>query len=307
MSIRRRIAERLQRASRRAQASRDRHRPPVPNLEPLRWARALVPEEDLERVDTMQFHDRGHGYDDFGLCRDGIVAGMAITEFAYRRWFRVQAHGRDHVPTEGPTLIAANHSGALPIDGMMVWADLARKSPGMRVPRVIVDHFVGGLPVVAEIFIKGGAIGGARGNLHELLSRGEMVIVFPEGVSGVGKRFKDRYQLQRWTEGHAELAIRHGAKVVPTAVIGAEEAMPMLGRIDGIHVMGIPHLPIPATILPFPVRYHLWYGEPIDMGALFPRESATNPDAVAEAAMLTHTAVDALLKKGLAARQGLFQ
>ncbi|MEO0604826.1 MAG: glycerol acyltransferase, partial [Myxococcota bacterium] len=120
----------------------------------------------------------------------------------------------------------------------------------------------------------------------------------PEGTRGIGKGFTKRYQLQPFRPGHAELAIRHQATLVPTAVIGSEEAWPQIARLDGLGMFGAPYLPVPLTPLPLPVRHDLWYGEPIDVAARFSPNQADDPTVVAALAREVQQAVAALIAKG---------
>ena len=274
---------------------------------PARWVKSLAGRDLISRAALTRFTDQGHGVDAFGMHPDGVLAGLAVTRWLYEKYFRVVSHGADRLPAEGPLVLASNHSGTLPLDGLMIWTDLVRNGPVGRIPRVVVDHFVPGLPLVNMIFTQGGAIGGSRGNFHALLAAGEMILVFPEGVPGVGKPFKNRYQLAPWRHGHVELAIRHGAPVVPVAVIGAEEQMPQLARLTGVSMFGIPYLPIPATPVPLPVRYHIWYGDPIPVHETWTPDQADDPEVVAEAALLVRHAVEALITRGLAERKGIFR
>lgn len=271
------------------------------------WARKLAGRALCERSQLTRFRDQGHGVDPFGLHPDGVLTGLAITRWLYEKYFRVTSHGADNIPAEGPVVIASNHSGTLPLDGLMLWTDLVRNGPEGRIPRVVVDHFVPGIPIISIIFTRGGAIGGSRGNFHALLEAGEMILVFPEGVPGIGKLFRDRYRLAHWREGHVELAIRHGAPVVPVAVIGAEEQMPQLARIERVRLFGAPYLPITASPLPLPVHYHIWYGEPIPVQDRWAPEDAANPAAVAEATLWVRQAVEDLIAKGLKQRNGVFR
>lgn len=258
-----------------------------------------------EILNRLTIDDAGYGYDRFGMSPGGVRFGLNLTAGFYDRWFRVESSGLENIPRKGAAIIAANHSGTLPLDALMIWADIVRKTDPVRVPRVVADHFVGMLPWVGAVFTRAGAVGGSRGNFHALLDAGELIGVFPEGVPGIGKPFSERYQLQHWREGHAELAIRHQVPVIPTAVIGAEEQMPQLGRID-IHPFGIPYLPIMTSLFPLPVKYRILYGEPIDIPAQFTADQANSPDAVAAAAALVRTAVEALISQGLGERQGVF-
>jgi len=291
----------------RRRLSRDNHEPLLPALPvAARFAERFVSPSLLRRVQEMEFEDEGHGFDRFGLNPKGVAVGLAITRWLYENWFRVSSHGIEKVPQHGPVILAANHSGTIPLDAFMVWTDVVRHGPKGRVPRVVTDHFVPGLPILNLLFSRAGAIGGSRGNFHQLLSQDEMIVVCPEGVPGVGKRFADRYKLQDWRLGHAELAIEHQATIVPTAVIGAEEQMPQLGRIP-VRAFGAPYIPIPATPFPLPVHYHIWYGDPIDVGSRFAPEQCRDPDAVRRLAAEVKASVAELIERGLAERKGVFR
>ncbi len=227
-----------------------------------------------------------------------------MTNFLYERWFRVISRGHENIPASGPVIIAANHSGTLPFDAGMVYADLLRRTDPPRLPRAIADSFVAGLPWIGLMFARAGVVGGARRNVEHLLERGELVLIFPEGVPGISKRFAERYRLQDWRGGHAELAIRHGATIVPTAVVGAEEQMPQIGRLP-FGLFGAPFLPVPATPLPLPVRYRILYGKPIRIEAA--AEQSDDPAVIEEAAQRVRDAVRDLIAEGLAEREGIFR
>lgn len=246
------------------------------------------------------FHDAGHGYDLFGLEPRAVRWATALTEPICRRYFRVASTGIEHVPATGPAILVANHAGALPIDGGVLWSDVTTRTG--RVLRPVADWFVAGLPLISTVFARCGVVGGARANVRRLLEDGELLAIFPEGVSGVAKPFRERYQLQRWSVGHAELALRHRAPIVPVAIIGAEESWPVALRLRGLRVFGAPYLPIPATPLPLPVRYHLHYGAPLDLHGDLPSEAADDPAVVAAAAERVRLALAALIAAGLRGR-----
>lgn len=182
---------------------------------------------DRERLRGLRYQDAGHGYDPFGLHPGWIAAFTALWRPLYEGWFRVSSHGAGHVPAQGPAILAANHSGVWPIDGVMIYLDVLRHGDPPRVARPVADHFVPALPFVSTVFSRCGVVGGSRGNVHALLERGELLLIFPEGVPGISKPFRERYRLRPFRIGHAELAIRHRVPVVPVAVIGAEEQFPV--------------------------------------------------------------------------------
>ena len=269
-----------------------------------RLSRWMLSPELKAIADRVQIKDAGHGVDPFGLSRIGAARGLALTRWFYEHWYRVESHGIEHVPQEGRVVLASNHSGTIPMDAMMISHDLMRNR--QRPARVAMDYFVPSLPWVNLVLVRAGGFGGSRGNFHALLEQDELVLVFPEGVPGIGKPFSQRYKLQKWRAGHAELAIAHRAPIVPMCVIGAEEQWPQIARIEGIDLLGAPHLPIPATPFPLPVKLHLWYGEPIPIPDLYEPRHALDADAVAEATAMVRTAVEGLIAHGLAVRKGLF-
>lgn len=260
------------------------------------------------RLDELRIADEGHGYDAFGLHRDGVALGMALTGGLYKAWFRVSSIGHEHIPKAGAAIVAANHSGTLPFDGLMLWADIVRRTS--RLARPVADHFVVNLPFLSELFSRAGAVGGSRRNLEHLLERGELVAVFPEGVPGIGKPFRERYRLQPWRVGHAELAMRHRAPVIPVAIVGAEEQLPQIGRIP-IHgtklLFGAPYLPVTLTPVPLPVRYRIYYGEPLALHERFDPRRASEPDVLERAAACVSGEVKRLIDRGLEERRGWFR
>ena len=266
---------------------------------------SLLPVATRNRLDHTEFRDAGHGYDCFGLDLNSVAAATGLTRLLYRIYFRVRSCGAQNIPARGGVILAANHSGTLPFDGAMLYHDVIEHTDPPRIPRALADVFVPRLPFVGTWFSRIGIVNGARGNVRHLLRQGELILVFPEGTPGIGKPFRDRYKLQQWRVGHAELALRCKAPVVPVAIIGAEEQWPLLMRIDGFHLLGAPYLPIPMVPFPLPVRYHIHYGEPIHFE--LPVESADDPAAVDDAAARIKTAVQRLIGDGLSARRGIFR
>jgi 1-acyl-sn-glycerol-3-phosphate acyltransferase len=250
---------------------------------------------------SFVFHDEGHGYDVFGLHPASARRALRWVMPAYERYFHVTSHGIAHVPRAGAAILIANHSGVLPIDGAMLWADVVCRTG--RFLRPIADRFVPLLPIVSTLFARTGTVSGTRTNVRRLLDGGELIAIFPEGTTGPAKPFRERYHLQHWRVGHVELAIRHRAPIVPVAIIGAEESWPVLARLRRLHVFGAPYLPIPMTPLPLPVPIAIHYGEPLELHRELAPEAADDPGVLVEAATHTRDAVAELVARGLAARR----
>ncbi|HWV39107.1 MAG TPA: lysophospholipid acyltransferase family protein [Vulgatibacter sp.] len=278
----------------------------VPPQSLFELARRLLSPEEQEKLRQLEVKDAGTGYDAFGLSADHVALGMALAKPLYERYFRVISKGAENVPRQGPAILAANHSGTLPFDAAMLWADCVRHVG--RVARPVGDPFVSDLPFIGTFFTRGGMVGAARENVRALLDAGELVMIFPEGVPGIGKPFHERYRLTHWRVGHAALAIRHRAPVVPVAIVGAEEQMPQVAKLRRLgQLLGAPYVPVTLTPFPLPVRYRIHYGEPIALHERFEAADADDPKKVKAAAGMVRTEVERLIEKGLQERKGIFR
>lgn len=247
------------------------------------------------------FYDEGHGYDLFGLHPPTLARAIALGRFA-EKYFHLASHGIEHIPSSGPTILVANHGGILPVDAAMLCLDVLLHAHAPRIPRALADHFVASLPMVSTLFARLGVVMGTRANARRLLERGELVAIWPEGTTGPAKRFRDRYQIQQWRSGFAELALRYHAPVVPAALVGAEESWPVLAKLRGIRAFRIPYLPIPVTPLPLPLHYYIQYGRPIELVG-----DPDDPAAVTTGARIVRDEVERLIASTRRMRRGIWR
>jgi 1-acyl-sn-glycerol-3-phosphate acyltransferase len=250
------------------------------------------------------FHDEGHGYDVFGLHPPTLRRTIARGGWLCDRYFRTRSCGVEEIPRSGPAILVANHGGVLPIDAALLCLDVDRATG--RIVRPIADRFVPALPMISTWFARLGAVVGTHANVGRLLERGELIAIWPEGAAGIAKPVHERYQMKEWRVGHAELALRYRAPIVPVAILGSEEAWPALGRITRFHGFGVPFLPVPVTPLPLPLRHHIFYGAPIALHDGLAADAADDPGAVAEAAQRVRLALESLLRDARQARCGRF-
>jgi 1-acyl-sn-glycerol-3-phosphate acyltransferase len=250
------------------------------------------------------FHDENHGYDGFGLHPPTLERVLEIGAPLYDRYFRVSSEGIEHVPPDGPVILVANHGGALPVDAAMLCTDVLRRMEPPRIPRGISDYFVPRLPFVGALLSRCGMVSGTRANVERLLERGELIAIWPEGTTGPAKRFHDRYRIQKWRVGFAELAIRYRAAVVPVAIIGAEESWPLATKL-AVHWFGAPYLPIPAWPIPLPTHYRIRYGEPLYLGDA--PGDADDPAIVAAAAARVRVVLEREILDARMVRRGIFR
>lgn len=256
-------------------------------------------------VREATFHDVAHGYDVFGLHPPTLARAVDLAAAVYERYFRVDSHGIENVPQRGAAILVANHAGALPIDAALLCLDVLRRTEPPRIPRPIADHFVPRLPGFGTLAARLGMVDGTRSSARILIERGELLIVWPEGVSGPAKRFSARYRLQHWCEGFAELAIHHRVPVIPVAIVGAEESWPLIGKLRHFHPFAAPYVPVPATPVPLPAHYYLRYGEALRLDRGTRDDEA--PDLVTNGATRVRVALENLLARSCDERKGVFR
>ena len=195
----------------------------------------------------------------------------------YSKWFRVEWEGLDKIPVDGPALLVSNHSGAIPSDAPVIMHGIERELG--RPVYGMADYFFRTIPVVGTLWSRVGGVAARQDNGYRLLhDQRQLVLVFPEGTKGPSKSYTDRYQLRRFGRGgFVEIAMRAGVPVVPIAVIGAEETMPVLTRIPALaKALGLPYFPVTANmvllgplgaVLPFPSKFRLRVLDPVTFDA----------------------------------------
>jgi len=206
-------------------------------------------------------------------------------------------------------LLVANHSGQIPLDGVIIAISVFLEANPPRVVRAMVEKWSQTLPFVASFFAKCGQVVGVPENAIRLLEHGEAILVFPEGTRGLAKTFAHRYELADFGLGFMRLALQTDTPIVPVAVIGAEEQYISVANLRSIaktlHMPSFPILPqllVPGGMLPLPTRYRLHFGEPLQF-----RGDPDDDDAVIEEKVwVVKATIQAMLNKGLTERKSLF-
>lgn len=265
-------------------------------------------EERMERVPNRL---NEYGFDPYGLSPEWLRRGALPGLLLYRYYFRCEAFQADRVP-EGRVLVIANHAGQLPFDGAMLNMALLLECEPPRIARAMGEYWIPQLPFVSVTATRGGAMVGTPENCVHMLENEECVVAFPEGVRGMNKLFKERYQLQRFGNGFMRLALETNTPIVPVGIVGSEEQNPGIARLDRLgRALGMPALPItwafpwlgPAGMLPLPVKYRIYFGAPMHFEG-----DASEEDAVVERKVeQVKDQISALLQRGLRERAGVFR
>lgn len=261
----------------------------------------LLPPSLEEHIGRIRKPIGSLGYDPWGYNNEVVKFGYALTRQLYEKYFRVSATGVDKVPSEGPVLMIANHSGQLPLDGLLIAYSLASREHEPRMPRAMIERFFPTVPYLGNLLNEMGAVLGDPTNCAKMLANNEAVIVFPEGVRGSGKLYKDRYQLKRFGNGFMHLAMKYKATIVPVGVVGCEETIPAIANIKPLaNALGVPYAPVALPVV-FPARVHLNFGDPMTFD-----DTEIPEELVTERVEQVKAAISELIDKGLSERKRLF-
>lgn len=240
---------------------------------------------DLGKVFSLDFfkglhkklssEDESYGeVDDFGMDMDFVKKVEPAINFLYKKYWRVETTGLENIPNNGRALIVGNHSGTLPYDGAMLAASIYYEHPVREDARFLVENFVYHFPFLGSCMYKMGGVRACPQNAQRLLENEKLVIVFPEGVKGIGKYFKKRYQLQRFGRGgFVKLCINTKSPLIPVGIVGAEEIHPIIFKSNMLaKLIGVPYIPITPTfplmglfgLIPLPSKWAIHFGKPLN-------------------------------------------
>ena len=234
--------------------------------------RALVPVPKTAEDEPLA-DPRESDVDEWGRSEHMREIARRAFDPMYRRWFRAEWEGLEKIPTDGGALLVSNHAGAIPSDAPVIMhgieTELGRPVYGLA------EYIFRELPVVGTMWSRVGGVTAQPDNAYRLLrEQNQLVLVFPEGTKGTSKNYSERYRLRRFGRGgFVEIAMRAGVPIVPIAVMGAEESMPIVFKLPGVaKALGVPYVPITANmllmgplggLLYFPAKFRLKVLDPI--------------------------------------------
>jgi 1-acyl-sn-glycerol-3-phosphate acyltransferase len=275
----------------------------------MEFAQFMYKQQELAR--------RGANYevDEFGFDPQWTESFLSVFKVLYRDYWRVETTGIENVPATGRALLVSNHAGVLPWDGTMIKTAVFAEHPHPRHVRALVASLFMGMPMMSWFLRRTGQTVGHPDDTRRLLERGELVLVFPEGVRGTGKSFKDRYRLRRFGRGgFVATAIRSGAPIIPVSVVGSEEIYPMVADLALLaRFLGLPYFPItptwpwlgPLGMIPLPSKWRIQFHAPIHVEK-HPPEAADDNNLVMVLADEVRNTIQQGIYDNLKLRRGVF-
>lgn len=172
-----------------------------------------------------------------------IVRGLVVPFM--RAWFALRIDGAEHIPREGPAIVAPNHKSFW--DSFFVAAATRRhlrfmgKSELFEGPWGSTLIRLGAFPVR-----RGQADADALETAREILRQGGLLALFPEGT-----RVRDADLLGEPRRGAGRLALETGSPLVPAAITGTDRLflgpLPRPGRVQVAFAPAIAAADLPST------------------------------------------------------------
>ena len=208
-------------------------------------------------------------------------------------------------------MVVANHGGAaLPYDAAMLTLAVLNEAPMPRRLRVVGTEIFNMLPTVSHLYRKVGAAYASRDDAREILGRGHLLGVFPEGERGFMKPVWDAYQVGRLGRGgFGEMADEARAPIIPAAIVGSEEVHPAVfvsKRLARLVRFWFPEqrvdeIAVALNPIPLPIRWKIRFLPPV-----LPEDTPLDSMAQLERAEGIRASIQEALDEMLAARRTAF-
>jgi 1-acyl-sn-glycerol-3-phosphate acyltransferase len=228
-------------------------------------------------------------FDDFGMDEHFIrVRSRRALGFMARHYWRIEVRGLEHVPRHGRAVLVGVHRGFMPFDGVMM-VHLIEKHLG-RIPRFLMHPGLVKCPYIARFLTMMGGMIACQENADYVLRREELLGIFPEGIRGAFRMYREAYHLDRFGRGgFVKIALHNRAPIIPFVILGTAEVFPIMGRIDWAwwkRNTEWPFIPITPTFplipLPLPAKWHIQVLPPLPVQESYSPAAANDSRIVNE-------------------------
>lgn len=209
-------------------------------------------------LDLSDYNDP-HGMD----VRFTHRAAESWLKFFEKVYWRIERKGFEHIPAKGPAILAGPHRGFMPLDAVMLVQMITKYTK--RMPRFLLHPTLVKFSVISRFLRRMGGVMACKKNADTVLRSGDLLGIFPEGIRGAFKYYKDVYHFGRFGRSdYVRFAVKHDVPVIPFAVVGAAEIYPILGKLEWKWMkrhFEWPCIPITPTFpilpIPLPAKWHV--------------------------------------------------
>jgi 1-acyl-sn-glycerol-3-phosphate acyltransferase len=196
-----------------------------------------------------------------GMLTDGVFP--LLRRLIGSGYFSLSVEGAEHVPRRGPVIYVGNHAGWFTMDTLIGALAVADHVGVDRLPWGAVQDQLLQAPKIGRFFE---AIGGFPSSWlrtpHAIPEAMQIFSIYPEGTEGNCKSFLNAYRMAPWHTSFLRIAAARGATIVPVAIVGGEECLPVLSPIRWVKPLLGTILPLPLSLVPLPTRWELVFHEP---------------------------------------------
>lgn len=191
-------------------------------------------------------------------------------------YFRSRFIGFDPIPQRNnpdhPLIWVSNHSGmAFPWDAIIFTSQLFKRNQhefqnsvrALTAPMLSYSKLMNPF-LIPNFWKKGGGIDATTLNFETMMFyQKSNLLIYPEGVPGIGKGFDKKYQLQRFSTSFIRISLKYRTDIIPFATVNGEYINPynlkseFLNKI--VQKIGIPFLPVGFMTLLIPFQPWLFY------------------------------------------------
>ena len=166
-----------------------------------------------------------HQSDDyFGFDVRALARIEPILKFLYHDWWKVNSEGFERLPETGPAVIVGNASGVIPwVPLMLIYTLMAEKKKCRRVSIVSDMSWIENERLHTAL-VEIGFVPWSSDNIKRLLSKGELLAIFPEYPDAAGKSWSMKNRVGEFDWTRLLSVIEANAKIFPLATLGCDEA-----------------------------------------------------------------------------------
>jgi 1-acyl-sn-glycerol-3-phosphate acyltransferase len=195
-------------------------------------------------------------------------------------YFSFDVTGTEHIPRDRRIVFAPNHSGWFPLDGFFLGLAVRSVLGPEASPFFAVHDAATAAPVLGRFLNRVGALPASWFRRPERLPPDIRTVgIFPEGVEGNCKPFWEAYRMRPWKRGFVRVAVALDAPIVPVAILGGEECLPVAWTVRALEPIIGSILGLPLSLVPLPSRWKVVFHPPVEVAGLAGRGKAALMDA----------------------------